>query len=534
MGKCCAAYGCLSGRKTSKNLRKVTLFKAPKDVDMRRKWSSALDKELKISSFICELHFNPKDVIKNKKQVLKDGSTFVYEYDKVHLKKNAVPKSDATNKENNYSLLSDDASSNTSDIINDDVIGDCSLNTELAPIESINVDEINNEVIEADNNNSTNPNLPDGTNNVITSDNLLIINKPEEFSLYSIEKTFDVQPLRKNWSWTVVKDSYISLSYINLKLELVCHVKIDKDLNVTIVNAKTNILINMDVNISSIDCVWQLLRYLENSFFCSGTGYNDKKCSQSCSGILLSDEKYKKKMEEHRCISCRKLRCLLQRRKHKMTDYEVRLINVIRRLFLERRKLKRVVEQIKSSQQKLLNLKNQRAEIEEEVVRRVEESKVTPELSAQCARSSKNARSLSVHRERVHLGVKRAVRRRLPRAPHDRAVCEVCGFQCATTAKLKYHQRKHTGERPSHCTQCPKKFYNNQLLKKHMMIHTGERPYKCQKCPKAFITKTALKRHDLTTAKLKYHQRKHTGERPSHCTQCPKKFYNNQLLKVSL
>ncbi|XP_015189428.1 PREDICTED: uncharacterized protein LOC107073341 [Polistes dominula] len=305
---------------------------------MLSKWSSALGKELKITSFICELHFNSEDVIKTNKEVLKDGSIYVYEYERVHLKKNTIPKSNAPNNANNnvnnYSLLSDDV----------------------------------NEVIEPDNKNSTNANLPDSTNNVINSDNLLIINEPEEFSLYSIEKILEAQPLRKNWSWTVIKDSYISLSYINLKLELVCHVKIDKDLKVTIVNAKTNLLIDMVVNISSIDCVWQLLSSLENSFFCSGTGYNDKKCSLSCTGVLLADETYKKEVEEHRCINCRKLRRLIQRRKNNTSDYEARWINIKHRLILERRKLNRVVHQNTSLRQELLNLKNQCAEIEEEVL----------------------------------------------------------------------------------------------------------------------------------------------------------------------
>ncbi|KAH0549258.1 hypothetical protein KQX54_007434 [Cotesia glomerata] len=187
MGKCCAVDGCLSGRKASEHLGKVALFKAPKDIEMLSKWSSALGKELKNTNFICELHFNPNDVIKSNQEVLKDGSIYFYEYEKVHLKKNAIPKSNVITNENNYSLLSDDVRSNTSGIINDDITVDCSLNS-IESIESIIVNEIVNEIV----------------------------------------------------------------------------------------NAKTNILIDMDVNISSIDCVWQLLSSLENTFFCSGTGYDDK------------------------------------------------------------------------------------------------------------------------------------------------------------------------------------------------------------------------------------------------------------------
>lgn len=214
---------------------------------MLSKWSSALGKELKNTNFICELHFNPNDVNKSNQEVLKDGSIYFYEYEKVHLKKNAIPKFNVTTNENNYSLLSDDVRSNTSGIINDDIIVDCSLNS-IESIESIIVNEIVNEVIEPDNKISTSTNFSIGTsigtNILINSDNLVIINEPEKFSFHSIEKILEVQPLRKNWSWTVIKDSYISLSYINLKLELVCHVKIHKDLKVTVRSLTGNNYLN--------------------------------------------------------------------------------------------------------------------------------------------------------------------------------------------------------------------------------------------------------------------------------------------------
>ncbi|KAH0549811.1 hypothetical protein KQX54_014464, partial [Cotesia glomerata] len=110
-----------------------------------------------------------------------------------------------------------------------------------------------------------------------------------------------------------------------------------------IVNAKTNILIDMDVNISSIDCVWQLLSSLENTFFCSGTGYDDKKCSVTCTGILLPEERYKRKVVEYRCITCRKLRRLIQKRKTETTNNEARWMSFKHRYILQHRKLNRVV-----------------------------------------------------------------------------------------------------------------------------------------------------------------------------------------------
>nr|XP_026486539.1 zinc finger protein 709-like [Vanessa tameamea] len=142
----------------------------------------------------------------------------------------------------------------------------------------------------------------------------------------------------------------------------------------------------------------------------------------------------------------------------------------------------------------------------------------------ECARSFTSARSLCTHRERVHLGVKRAVRRRVPKRAHDSAVCEVCGLTCISKATLMYHQRTHTGEKPYHCTQCPKKFSIMQLLQIHIRTHTGERPFKCQNCPKAFKHKAALNRHN----------RVHTGVKPYSCPHCNKSFTQSNSMKYHI
>lgn len=182
---------------------------------MRKKWNFAVNQDLKTTSYVCELHFNPEDVIKSNQEILADGSIYVYEYEKVHLRKKTVPKCNRANndKENNESLLSDDVSLNTSDIIIEDVVSDCSLHA----IETSIVNEPLNEVIG-----------PETTNEPET------INEPEKFSFHFIKKTLEAQPLRKNWSWTIIKNANISLSYINSKLELVCHAKIDINLKVTV------------------------------------------------------------------------------------------------------------------------------------------------------------------------------------------------------------------------------------------------------------------------------------------------------------
>ncbi|KAK9892220.1 hypothetical protein WA026_019023, partial [Henosepilachna vigintioctopunctata] len=356
MGRCCAVRGCLSGRKASGNIGKVALFKVPKDVEMRKKWSSAIDQDLKATNYICELHFNSEDVLKSDRTVLADGSIYVYDYQKVHLRKKAVPKLNTTynDNKNNNSLLSD-VSLDTSDIVDDSINNDRSLNVETNTVNQFLIEAIGPEKI----------NEPEASNEPQMTE-AETTNVPE-FSFHCIEKILESQPLRKNWSWTVLKNYVISLSYINSKLELVCHIKIDMNLKVTIINAKTNILVDMNVNISSMACVSQLLNNLEKTFFCSGSGYDEKKCSQICTGILESNERYKKKVEDYRCIACRKLRHLIQKYK-KDTTYEARLMNIKHRYYLQRRKLNRVVQQNKNKKQEILNLKNQCAEIEEEIL----------------------------------------------------------------------------------------------------------------------------------------------------------------------
>lgn len=171
-------------------------------------------------------------MIKSDREILKDGSIYVYVYQKVHLKKAAEPKLNITNDSNetSNSLLSVNELPNTSDPINNAIIGGCSFNS----VEAITDHEIINEVIEPENINYSNMNFPDGANSVIDNDNLMIMDETEKFSLCSIEKIVEAQPLRKNWSWTGIPNSFISLSHISSKLELVFHVKIDIDLKVTV------------------------------------------------------------------------------------------------------------------------------------------------------------------------------------------------------------------------------------------------------------------------------------------------------------
>ncbi|KAK6301293.1 hypothetical protein J4Q44_G00293910 [Coregonus suidteri] len=60
---------------------------------------------------------------------------------------------------------------------------------------------------------------------------------------------------------------------------------------------------------------------------------------------------------------------------------------------------------------------------------------------------------------------------------------------------LKKHQRKPTGKKSHHCSDCGKIFNSSTDLKRHQRIHTGEKPYSCNQCGKSYSRSNSLKVH---------------------------------------
>ncbi|XP_075785146.1 zinc finger protein 641-like isoform X2 [Pelodiscus sinensis] len=123
--------------------------------------------------------------------------------------------------------------------------------------------------------------------------------------------------------------------------------------------------------------------------------------------------------------------------------------------------------------------------------------------------------------------------------PH---VCADCGKSFTCKSLLSRHERIHREEKNYSCTECGRKFREYLHLASHQTIHTGEKAYQCPDCNKSFRLKGVLCTHRKThigakpfkctecgqsfgrKESLQKHQRIHTGEKPYTCTLCGKSF----------
>ncbi|MCL4130360.1 UNVERIFIED_CONTAM: hypothetical protein GTU68_063146, partial [Idotea baltica] len=90
-------------------------------------------------------------------------------------------------------------------------------------------------------------------------------------------------------------------------------------------------------------------------------------------------------------------------------------------------------------------------------------------------------------RRNVHPGPRSKIRK-----------CPFCNYFSSRSNNVERHIKfRHTGEKPTPCPLCPRRFTLKQELESHMRVHTGEKPHQCRHCLFRFARKSQLKKHLL-------------------------------------
>ncbi|GAB6028675.1 Zinc finger and SCAN domain-containing protein 5B, variant 2 [Chamberlinius hualienensis] len=135
-------------------------------------------------------------------------------------------------------------------------------------------------------------------------------------------------------------------------------------------------------------------------------------------------------------------------------------------------------------------------------------STLTPYQCELCGKSYKYKRSMEMHKERIHEGVRKSF------------PCNICNKVFTRKTKLKDHTNWHFGKSRHLCEHCGKRFLSRKTLRTHLLIHEDKKPYPCEVCGKSFRQAHVLKRH-MTT---------HTGIKPFRCDDCGKQFIHRVYL----
>lgn len=128
----------------------------------------------------------------------------------------------------------------------------------------------------------------------------------------------------------------------------------------------------------------------------------------------------------------------------------------------------------------------------------------------ECQRTFTQARILTLHRNRAHLGIK----------PY---ICSHCGWKFAQSSDLIKHTRTHTGEKPYTCDYCKTSFAVKRNLQTHMESHVKD-PSTCTYCSQTFRIEDNLKNH----------LKKHEGPNAVECTECGIPYVNDRDMQIHM
>ncbi|XP_057320147.1 uncharacterized protein LOC130664276 [Microplitis mediator] len=271
------------------------------DPEIVRNWSQILEQDLVFSSFICDKHFDEEYILRKDVINIPGQEPYVSERKKITLKPGAIPTL-YKNINETSPLINVPVDETVNEIIVD-LIDERQFieSQDLVEVnEQISVDlQIDNYVVEANN----------IVQNECIDSELSELNT--QFSIYELVRNLETYKLPQKWSWVEdhLDSPAVILCYLDYKsYDVKFRVKVDKALNITVTNAKSNQSVKSDFIISNIKEFWKFLEILEISQICSGSGFDDQKSSEACTFFLTVDEQYKKQAGIYRCGECRQLR----------------------------------------------------------------------------------------------------------------------------------------------------------------------------------------------------------------------------------